>query len=543
MLVALALTLWAIYCTYDGLGPFLIYAQRPLIAGSVAGLITGHPLLGLLIGATLELAALGVYTYGGATIPDYQTGAIVGTALAAGAAGAPAAQAAIGIGVGLPAAILLSALDPVGKMVTTGLVHRADGYAADGNARGLAVIHWVSLVPWVAVRAIPTFLAALAASGGLVKDITASIPAGFVQGMTLAGSLLPAVGFALLLGMMELSRYWYLLLIGFVGFAYLHLPVLGIALIGVAVAMLFVTLKRDEPALVVPEAAPESFTAESTMDSRLTKQDLRRVFRRYFWSSQISWNYERMQALGFAYSMEPVLRRLYPEKADYVAGLQRHLQFFNTSVLVGGPLILGSSVALEEAGTPKSAASTKVALMGPLAGIGDTVVFALYNSIVFTMGASWALQGNWLGPAFAAVMVLVPYALVRRWQFGFAYREGKRLAGHLAAGALARVAQGATVLGFVVLGGFIPSIVKVVTTLTYRQTTTVQGQPVTQSVAIQDRLDELLPFLLPVLVTAGVYLLTAKARLRPVWVIGIVVVAGVVLGWLGWFAPSAPVKS
>ncbi|MGK3205851.1 PTS system mannose/fructose/sorbose family transporter subunit IID [Amycolatopsis sp. MEPSY49] len=538
MLVALALTLWAIYCTYDGLGPFLIYAQRPLIAGSVAGLIVGHPLLGLLIGATLELAALGVYTYGGATIPDYQTGAIVGTALAAGAAGDTSAQVAIGLGVGLPAAILLSALDPVGKIITTALVHRADGYAADGNARGLAVIHWVSLVPWAAVRAIPTFLAALAASGGLVKDITASIPAGFVQGMTLAGSLLPAVGFALLLGMMELSRYWYLLLIGFVAFAYLHVPLLGIALIGVAVAMLFVTLKRDEPAIEVPESAAE----ESTVDARLTKQDLRRVFRRYFWSSQISWNYERMQALGFAYSMEPALRRLYPEKADYVAGLQRHLQFFNTSVLVGGPLILGSSVALEEAGTPKSAASTKVALMGPMAGIGDTVVFALYNSIVFTMGASWALQGNWLGPAFAAVMVLVPYALIRRWQFGFAYREGKRLAGRLAAGALARVAQGATVLGFVVLGGFIPSIVKVVTTLTYRQTTTVQGQPVTQAVAIQDRLDELVPFLLPVLVTAGVYLLTAKARLRPVWIIAIVVVAGVILGWLGWFAPSAPAK-
>ncbi|VVJ19445.1 PTS system [Amycolatopsis camponoti] len=537
MLVALALTLWAIYCTYDGLGPFLIYAQRPLIAGSVAGLIVGHPLLGLLIGATLELAALGVYTYGGATIPDYQTGAIVGTALAAGAAGDTSAQVAIGLGVGLPAAILLSALDPVGKIITTGLVHRADGYAADGNARGLALIHWISLVPWVAVRAIPTFLAALAASGGLVKDITASIPAGFVQGMTLAGSLLPAVGFALLLGMMELSRYWYLLLIGFVAFAYLHVPLLGIGLIGVAVAMLFVTLKRDEPALAVPEAAEES-----TVDPRLTKQDLRRVFRRYFWSSQISWNYERMQALGFAYSMEPVLRRLYPEKADYVAGLQRHLQFFNTSVLIGGPLILGSSVALEEAGTPKSAASTKVALMGPMAGIGDTVVFALYNSIIFTMGASWALQGSWLGPAFAAVMVLVPYALVRRWQFGFAYREGKRLAGHLAAGALARVAQGATVLGFVVLGGFIPSIVKVVTTLTYRQTTTVQGQPVTQAVAIQDRLDELVPFLLPVLVTAGVYLLTAKARLRPVWIIAIVVVAGVALGWLGWFAPSPPAK-
>jgi mannose/fructose/N-acetylgalactosamine-specific phosphotransferase system component IID/mannose/fructose/N-acetylgalactosamine-specific phosphotransferase system component IIC len=541
MLVALALTVWAVYCTYDGLGPFLIYAQRPLIAASVAGLITGNPLLGLLIGATLELAALGVYTYGGATIPDYQTGAIVGTALAAGAAGGTSAQVAVGLGVGLPAAVLLSALDPVGKMVTTGLVHRADSYAADGNARGLAMIHWVSLVPWVAVRAIPTFLAALAASGGLVKDITANIPAGFVNGMTLAGSLLPAVGFALLLGLMELRKYWYLLLIGFVGFAYLHLPVLGVALAGVAVAMLFVTFKREEPAVAAPAADPAA--DESTVDPRLTKQDLRRAYRRYFWSSQISWNYERMQALGFAYSMEPVLRRLYPDKADYAAGLQRHLQFFNTSVLVGGPLILGSTVALEEAGTPASAASTKVALMGPLAGIGDTLVFALYNSIVFTMGASWALQGNWLGPAFAAVMVLVPYALIRRWQFGFAYREGKRLAGHLAAGALARVAQGATVLGFVVLGGFIPSIVKVVTTLTYRQTTTVQGQAVTQAVAIQDRLDELVPFLLPVLVTAGVYLLAAKARMRPIWIIAVVMVVGVALGWLGWFAPAGPAKS
>ncbi|WP_328444320.1 PTS system mannose/fructose/sorbose family transporter subunit IID [Amycolatopsis sp. NBC_00438] len=543
MLVALALTVWAVYCTYDGLGPFLIYAQRPLIAGSVAGLITGNPLLGLLIGATLELAALGVYTYGGATIPDYQTGAIVGTALAAGAAGGTSAQVAVGLGVGLPAAVLLSALDPVGKMVTTGLVHRADSYAADGNARGMAMIHWVSLVPWVAVRAIPTFLAALAASGGLVKDITANIPAGFVDGMTLAGSLLPAVGFALLLSMMELPKYWYLLLIGFVGFAYLHLPVLGVALVGVAVAMLFVTFSREEPAVVPSAAEGAPAGEESTVDPRLTKQDLRRAYRRYFWSSQISWNYERMQALGFAYAMEPVLRRLYPDKGDYAAGLQRHMQFFNTSVLVGGPLILGSAVALEEAGTPTSAASTKVALMGPLAGIGDTLVFALYNSIIFTMGASWALQGNWLGPVFAAVMVLVPYALIRRWQFGFAYREGKRLAGHLAAGALARVAQGATVLGFVVLGGFIPSIVKVVTTLTYRQTTTVQGKPVTQAVAIQDRLDELVPFLLPVLVTAGVYLLVVKARMRPIWIIAVVMVAGVALGWLGWFAPAGPAKS
>jgi mannose PTS system EIID component len=533
MIVAIALTLWAIFCTYDVLGPFLLYAGRPLIAGSVAGLITGDPLLGMAVGATLELAALGVYQYGGATIPDYQTGAIVGTALAVGVDGPLGTKVAVGIGVALPAAILLSALDPVGKMITTGLVHRADHYAAQGDARGLARIHWLGLVPWCAVRAIPTFLAALAASSGLVDRLTKEIPAGFVNGVTLAGALLPAVGFALLLSMMQLSRYWYLLLIGFVAFAYMKVPVLGIALLGVAIAFLFVTLQhQDRP---VPVNTPID---ESTVDRRLTRKDLKRSFRRYFWSSQISWNYERMQGLGFAYAMEPVLRRLYPENQDYVRGLQRHMQFFNTSVLVGGPLILGSAIAMEEAGSPDSAEGTKVALMGPLAGIGDTMVFALYNSIIFTMGASLALEGNWLGPVFTVVMVLVPYALVRRWQFGFAYREGKRIATHLAGGALDRLAQGATVLGFVVLGGFIPSIVKVVTTLTYRQTTTVGDEPVTQTVPIQDRLDDVLPYLLPVLVTAGVYLLVTRTRLKPVWVIGIVVAVGVTLGWLGWFVPA-----
>ncbi|SER07993.1 PTS system mannose/fructose/sorbose family transporter subunit IID [Lentzea albida] len=532
MLVALALTLWAVICTYDVLGPFLIFAGRPLVAGSVAGLITGDPLLGMAIGATLELVALGVYQYGGATIPDYQTGAIVGTALAGSAAGPLSAQVAVGIAVALPAAVLLAALDPVGKMITTGLVHRADHYAASGDARGLARIHWLGLVPWCGVRAVPTFLAALTASSGVVEDLTRGIPAGFVNGMTLAGSLLPAVGFALLLSMMQLSKYWYLLLIGFVAFAYMDVPVLGIALLGVAIA--FLVVGRSEPAPVVAEEET------SEVDRVLAEQDLKRAYRRYFWSSQVSWNYERMQGLGFAYAMEPVLRRLYPDAHEYAQGLQRHMQFFNTSVLVGGPLILGSAIAMEEARSPQSAESTKVALMGPLAGIGDTLVFALYNSIIFTIGASLALQGNWLGPVFAMVMVLVPYALVRRWQFRLAYREGKRLIARFAVGTLDRLSRGATVLGFVVLGGFIPLSVKVVTTLTYRQTTTVNGEPVTQTVPIQDRLDDLLPHLLPVLVTAAAYLLLVKARLKPAVVIGVVVVVGVALGWFGWFAPAAP---
>src|SRR5574338_1486934 len=113
-MTAILLTIWAIICIFDILGPTVIMGFRPLIAGTGAGIIVGHPTLGMAIGATLELIALGVYTYGGATIPDYQTGAIIGTALAATGTGTIPAQTAIGIAVGLPAALLLASLDPIG---------------------------------------------------------------------------------------------------------------------------------------------------------------------------------------------------------------------------------------------------------------------------------------------------------------------------------------------------------------------------------------------------------------------------------------------
>jgi mannose/fructose/N-acetylgalactosamine-specific phosphotransferase system component IIC len=192
------------------------------------------------IGATLELIALGVYTYGGATIPDYQTGAIIGTALAATGSGGIAAQTAIGIAVGLPAALLLASLDPIGRFLPTFLIHRADQYAIEGNARGLARMHWLGLIPWLLPRAIPTFLAGLALNSHTVTQLQHDIPPGLVNGLTFTGGLLPAVGFAMLLTIMPLKRYWYMLLIGFVLFAYLNVPLVGIALFGLPLAIMYV---------------------------------------------------------------------------------------------------------------------------------------------------------------------------------------------------------------------------------------------------------------------------------------------------------------
>ena len=118
-------------------------------------------------------------------------------------------------------------------------------------------MHWTAFIPWAAVRAVPTFLAALAGSTDTVKSLQDSIPTGFVDGMTLVGAILPAVGFAMLLKIMPVGRYWYMLLIGFVLFAYLKVPLLGIALFGLAIAFLFETL-RPRTAVTSPTASGEA---------------------------------------------------------------------------------------------------------------------------------------------------------------------------------------------------------------------------------------------------------------------------------------------
>jgi mannose/fructose/N-acetylgalactosamine-specific phosphotransferase system component IID len=272
----------------------------------------------------------------------------------------------------------------------------------------------------------------------------------------------------------------------------------------------------------------------------LTKSDRNKAFWRMFFSFQISWNYERMQALGFAWAMQPVLRKIYPDKEEYAEGLQRHLSFFNTSPIIGAPLIVGSAIAMEEAKAKTSAEGVKVGLMGPMAGVGDSLTFALYNSIIFTIAANWAIEGKLLGFWFACVMVLVPYFLVRRWQFFFAYQQGKNLASQMAGGALERLSEAATILGLVVLGGFIPSIVKIWTTLTYHQTVQVQGKSVEQKVPVQAQLDQVVPYLMPVVLTGLIYWLMKKFSLHPLSAIVIVFALGLALGWKGWFTNVAP---
>ena len=129
ILLAAILALLGFFCIWEDPNPRFFQFGRPLMAGTATGLIIGDLETGLAVGATLELIALGVYTYGGATIPDYMAGSILGTVFGSFAGLEPRAA----VGLAIPIALLLTQLDVLARLTNTFFQHRADAYAAKAN--------------------------------------------------------------------------------------------------------------------------------------------------------------------------------------------------------------------------------------------------------------------------------------------------------------------------------------------------------------------------------------------------------------------------
>ena len=171
---------------------------------------------------------------------------------------------------------------------------------------------------------------------------------------------------------------------------------------------------------------------------------------------QASWNFERMQNMGWAYSIIPALKKLYTKKEDQVAALKRHMEFFNTHPYVAAP-ILGVTLALEEdrangADIDDAAIQgVKIGMMGPLAGIGDPVFWFTVRPILGALGASLAVTGNIVGPIifFAAWNILRMSFLWYTQEFG--YKSGKEITKDMSGGLLQDITKGASILGMFIL--------------------------------------------------------------------------------------------
>jgi PTS system mannose-specific IID component len=266
----------------------------------------------------------------------------------------------------------------------------------------------------------------------------------------------------------------------------------------------------------------------------LDRSVVRRAMWRHLITLQWSWNYERMQALGYVYSMLPVINAVYKDKAERIAAMKRHLVFYNTNPQVGSPPIFGATVALEAQQQGEAVDSLKVGLMGPLAGIGDTIQAILFRPIVAVIAASLALSGSYFGPLIMFLSGIL-WTVLMIPLFFFGYRQGIGVAREVSAeGRLSRFTELVTIMGMVVVGGFIPSIMSAVQTpLKYAQTVTSLGQTHTESVAVQSTLDQIVPYLIPVLFVAFAYWLLRGLKLSAVWVLVILFVVAFGLSLLG----------
>lgn len=175
---------------------------------------------------------------------------------------------------------------------------------------------------------------------------------------------------------------------------------------------------------------------------------------------QGSWNYERMQNGGWAYSMIPALKKLYTTKEDRAAALKRHLEFFNTHPYLAAP-ILGVTLALEEDranGAPVDDVAingVKVGMMGPLAGVGDPVFWFTARPIIGALGASLAISGNIVGPILFFVLWNVLRIAFLWYTQEFGYHAGSKITDDLSGGLLQKVTRGAAMMGMFVLGALI----------------------------------------------------------------------------------------
>ena len=403
----------------------------------------------------------------------------------------------MGIALALPIGVLAQLMIMMAWNVNIILVHGADKYLLAGDYKKVEKTHLMGLLVFLVIFFVTTFLAVFFGSEW-VNSLVTAMPDVLTDGLKVASGILPAVGMAMLLKMMNFKRYWPFFLIGFVFAAWLQLPVLAVSVAAVGIVFAL-------NAVMAPKASSDGFDDEFEDDAEdeeaneaprlLDMKILKKTFiRSFFFMTSI--NYERYESLGFCYAMIPALRVLYPDPEDFKAAM---------NAVLGVALALEEQKALGKPITEEVISSTKTALMGPLSSIGDSVFKAMFMSIFAAIGASLALEGNALGP----IVFIVPNValnIVSRWLFvRYGYEWGTKLVVRMKSSSLLdRFVEGATIVGMMAVSAMITSFVKLSIPLTF----SFGGA----EIAPQAILDSLVPSMLPLLLVMGFYGIMVKNK-------------------------------
>ena len=214
---------------------------NPLIFGVVTGLVVGDVKLGLEVGATAALLDIGFYTYGGATTPDYNIGAMFGTVVYK-----QSGSLEQGLLVATVVGLLISWFDIFGRGVTTVFQHGGDRALANKDIKAFERWHLLGTQGWFWSRFIPVFIGMLFIDKyQVIADFIANY-AWIKNGLAVIGKALPAVGFELLLSYMDIKNFWPFMLVGYALYAFMGVPTLGLAIIGIALGYLFTLFMKKQ---------------------------------------------------------------------------------------------------------------------------------------------------------------------------------------------------------------------------------------------------------------------------------------------------------
>jgi PTS system mannose-specific IIC component len=230
---------------------------QPAIAGMVSGFIMGDLETGLMVGGTLQLMRLGIAAFGGASVPDYFTGAVLGTAFAV----ISGKGAEYGIGLAVPVSLLMLQLDVVARFCNVFLLHRVDKAIDKMEVKRIPRLVLSGSLLWGFSRAIPILLMLLVGDAA-VTTLTNNMPEWLMNGLQTAGGVMPVVGVAILLRYLPTKQFIPFLLLGFFLAAYLKVPMLGVAIVGVVAAMLIFkmnTAKKNQQQTAGTTASNETF--------------------------------------------------------------------------------------------------------------------------------------------------------------------------------------------------------------------------------------------------------------------------------------------
>jgi PTS system mannose-specific IID component len=498
-----------------GLAFFTLY--RPLVAGFLVGLILGDPAQGTLIGAAINVPYLGFISAGGNLPADASLAGWIGTTVALASGLDPTKAVAIAFGLGLLGTIIF-----YGRMaIDSVFAHWADARAEKADIAGVA---FMNLVPGqtflFVVSFVPVFLLALNGPSA-VQDALNALPPWTVNGLVIAGGILPAIGIALNMRFIFRGSAIPYFFIGYILMTTTHnsISLVVVAALGLALAYLHLSFVRTaQPAA---ETAAETAAAQAAaapvgaqpaaaptpgpgLAIRVTRGDLLKSWALWTFFAHANYNYERLQGTGFAHAMTPIIRRLYSSEDDIRAALKRHLVFFNTEPNFGN-VVHGMVIAMEEQRANGAAIdddainSVKSGLMGPMAGIGDTLSQSTLTPILLALGIGIAggkatgtavptlsgATGNPLGPIIYVVLVSVVIVAIGYTAWMQGYSRGRAFVTDiLRSGAIDRVLIGAGVMGNMVLGALAASFIVV----NLAPTVTIAGAQMNLQAAVLDPL-------------------------------------------------------